>query len=459
MNQEQKQRVLAQLDPFWKLDIDKRIAEVYKDYTDLSSIAVGYYTVSELSQYSKKVISQLGQVLETPFSNILPFQYQFQNDFGNGNLGDDLTNMNALIEANNFADAVNVLTRLVYYQVANGFWDKVLEKDDKKRFARIVEMESKLNLVSEQLAKNIETNKTLLESLKTEKENLETLVTTKKKELGEIEGLLPTARNNSEELNRLLNTSTATNESINSLLTQQNTNLDTITKKIEEEKTAYTAFQKDIKELKELFNTEIENGGKKNIEFDKMLASVLEQSKTFDKQILVLNELIGKEGAVRLFNTFNDRKKDLDAPVKRWAWIVIGTGVAALLLIIGIFTNFFGLITTMPMPQSIDWQFLVINSLKSTPIMIVLFFTIKQYVRERTFQEEYAFRSAIALTVQAYGDISGSKKEDLILQAVSTIYSLPSMMKDKPTSFFGYRSKTLTDTMKEINETLKTIKK
>lgn len=459
MNQEQKQRVLAQLDPFWKLDIDKRIAEVYKDYTDLSSIAVGYYTVSELSQYSKKVISQLGQVLETPFSNILPFQYQFQNDFGNGNLGDDLTNMNALIEANNFPDAVNVLTRLVYYQVANGFWDKVLEKDDKKRFAHIVEMESKLNLASELLNKNIETNKTLLESLKSEKENLETLVSTKKKELGEIEGLLPTARNNSEELNRLLNTSTATNESINGLLTQQNTNLDTITKKIEEEKTVYTAFQKDIKELKELFNTEIENGGKKNIEFDKMLASVLEQSKTFDKQILVLNELIGKEGAVRLFNTFNDRKKDLDAPVKRWAWIVIGTGVAALLLIIGIFTNFFGLITTMPMPQSIDWQFLVINSMKSTPIMIVLFFTIKQYVRERTFQEEYAFRSAIALTVQAYGDISGSKKEDLILQAVSTIYSLPSIMKDKPTSFFGYRSKTLTDTMKEINETLKTIKK
>ncbi len=459
MNQEQKQRVLVQLEPFWKLDIDKRIAEVYKDYTDLSSIAVGYYTVSELSQYSKKVISQLGQVLETPFSNILPFQYQFQNDFGNGNLGDDLANLNANIEANNFTEAVNVLTRLVYYQVANGFWDKVLEKDDKKRFAQITEMESKLRLISEQLAKNIETNKTLLESLKTEKENLELLVATKKKELAEIEGLLPTARNNSEEINRLLNISAATNESINSLLTQQNTNLETITKKIEEEKTVYTAFQKDIKELKELFNTEIEKGSKKNVEFDKMLASVLEQSKTFDKQILVLNELIGKEGAVRLFNTFNDRKKDLEAPVKRWAWIVIGTGVAALLIIIGIFTNFFGLITTMPMPQTIDWQFLVINSLKSTPIMIVLFFTIKQYVRERTFQEEYAFRSAIALTVQAYGDISGSKKEDLILQAVSTIYSLPSMMKDKPTSFFGYRSKTLTDTMKEINETLKTIKK
>lgn len=457
MNQEQKQRVLAQLDPFWKLDIDKRIAEVYKDYTDLSSIAVGYYTVSELSLYSKKVISQLGQVLETPFSNILPFQYQFQNDFGNGNLGDDLANMNAYIEANNFTEAVNVLTRLVYYQVANGFWDKVLEKDDKKRFAQIVEMESKLKLISEQLAKNIETNKTLLESLKTEKGSLELLVTAKKKELAEIEGLLPSARNNSEEINKLLNTSTATNESINGLLTQQETKLTDITKKFDEEKVAYTTFQNEIKELKELFNTEIKSSTKKNTDFDAMLLSVTEKSKTFEDRIAVLNELIGKEGAEKLFNTFNDRRNALEKPVNRWANIVFGTGVIALALIVGIFTNFFGLVGGLP--KDVDWHYLLINSIKSLPVMIVLLFTIKQYVRERTFQEEYAFRSAIALTVQAYGDIAGTKKEELIMKAITTIYSLPSMMKEKSNSFFGYRSKILTDTMKEVNETLKTLKK
>ena len=32
MTPEHKQSILPQFDDFWKLDIDKRIAEVYKDY-------------------------------------------------------------------------------------------------------------------------------------------------------------------------------------------------------------------------------------------------------------------------------------------------------------------------------------------------------------------------------------------------------------------------------------------
>lgn len=458
MNQEQKKKIETQLEKFRDLAIDKRIAETYKDYNDFSSSTVGTFTIAEISKYSKKLIFQFEDVLKKPFSSILPFQYQFQNDFGNGNLGDDLTTMNAQLENNDFPNAVIVLARLVYYQVANGFWDKVVEKEDKKRFANISEMESKLNLQSEQVATSIITNKKLLESLKIEKENLEILIATKNKELNEIEGLLPSARHNSEEINRLFNKGTATNESINGLLTQQESKLADISKKYDEEKNEYATFQKEIKDLKEDFESEISYSKKSNEVFNELLNSVNNQSSTFDKRILTLNELIGKEGAVALFNTFNDRKKDLDEPVKIWARTVIGTGIVAFLLIVGIFTNFFGICSTMPMPETINWQFLVINSIKSIPIMIVLFFTIKQYIRERTFQEEYAFRSAIALTVQAYGDISGSKKEDLIMQAVTTIYSLPSMMKEKQNSFFGFRNKILTDTIKQMNETIKALK-
>jgi ABC-type multidrug transport system fused ATPase/permease subunit len=267
--------------------------------------------------------------------------------------------------------------------------------------------------------------------------------------------LLPTARTHSEEITRLLTSSTDTNQQISGLLNQQNSNLETIKERIKEEKEIFDEFSADLKQLKESYTEQISITTKHNATFEKQLETILDKSKTFDERIKVLNELIGKEGAVKLFNTFNDRKKELEEPVKNWAKVVFGTGIFALALIIGIFTNFFGLVGGYP--TAIDWHYLLINSLKSVPVMIVLYFAIKQYVRERSYQEEYAFRSAIALTVQAYGDIAGSKKEDLISKAVENIYNMPTMMKER-NGLFSFKTRQLTETLKELNETIKNVK-
>ncbi|HEV8515194.1 MAG TPA: hypothetical protein VGQ59_18055 [Cyclobacteriaceae bacterium] len=456
MNQEQKQKVLNHLEPFWQLNVEQKLAEAYKDYQDFSSVFIGYYTVDEFHHFSKKMISQLGQILETPLANILPFQYQFQNDFGSGNLETDLVSLNTSIGSSDFANAVGSLYRLVYYQVQNGFWSKEEEKDSKGKTERLNAFQSKLNLIGEQLGQNIESSRKLIEQLATEKENVQQLINTKNKELEQIASLIPSARTNNEEITKLLTTSTATNETINGLLNQQKANLEDITKRLADEQITYTGFQKDIKEFKELFDKEVTASTKKNVDFDKMLVSVLDRSKTFDDRIAVLNELIGKEGAVKLFSTFSDRKKELQKPVDRWGWIVFATGIITLGLTISIFTNFFGLAGGWPL--NIDWHFLIINSLKALPVMIVLLFTINQYARERNFQEEYAFRSTIALTIQAYSEIAGEKKEELIMKAITTIYTLPSTMKEKSSTFFGLKSKTLADTLKELNETIKNIK-
>jgi hypothetical protein len=446
MNQEQKQKVIAHLEPFWQLKVEERIAEVYKDYQDLSSVYIGYYSVEEFNHFSKKMISQLGQIIGTSLSNILPFQYQFQNDFGSGNLETDLANLNQFITNKDFPTAVTYLYRLVYYQVQNGFWDKDSWKDDKGRSERLNALQHKLGLVTEQITQSVTTSGKLIEQLNVERENIQQLVNTKNKELEQIAALVPTARTNGEEITKLLNTSTATNESINSLVSQQRTNLDETTKKIEE-----------LRIVKEQFDKEVSAGEKKNASFEKMLASVKEKSGTFDDRIAVLNELIGKEGAVKLFSTFNDRKNELATPVRNWAIASIVTGMVSLAVIIGIFTNFFGWLADPPKAGEIGWEFLIINSLKSIPIMVVLFFTIRQYARERNFQEEYAFRSAIALTVQAYADISGTKKEELIFKAVSNIYQTPSTMKEKQ-GFSLFRNRVLTDTLKDLSEALKNFK-
>jgi hypothetical protein len=455
MNSEHKQIIILQLDEFWKLDLDKRLAEVYKDYQDLTTIYIGYYSVTEFTEFSKRAIGQLGQILQSKLFSILPFQYQFQNDFGAGNLRDDLASFIAYCSSNDFNSAVGFLYRLVYYQVQNGLWDKDQPIDKKKKMETVGELESKLQLIAEKLKINADLNQQLIAELQVEKTSITQLVATKNTELSEIANLLPSARTHSDEITRLLTASTDSNQQITGLLNQQNSNLEIVKTKLEEEKNVYDTFQKDLKELKDSYKKEIDTTTKKNTDFEKLLASVQDRSSTFERRILVLNELIGKEGAVKLFSTFNDRKIELEKPVKRWANIVFTTGVLALVLIVAVFTNFFGKVGGFP--TAIDWHYLIINSLKSLPAMVVLFFTIRQYTKERSFQEEYAFRSAIALTIQAYGDIAGKNKEDLISKAVASIYAMPAIMKEK-SSFFVYRSKHLTDSIKELSETVKNIR-
>lgn len=455
MTSEHKTSILSQLDEFWKLDIDKRMAEVYIDYQDLTTIYIGYYSVTEFSEFSKKAIGQLEQILHSKLFSILPFQYQFQNDFGAGNLRDDLANFIAFCSNNDFNNAVGFLYRIVYYQVQNGLWDKDQPIDKKKKTEIIVELESKLQLIAEKLKINSDLNQQLITELQTEKNNITQFITTKKTELSELSNLLPTARTHSDQITRLLTASTDSNQQITGLINQQNSNFEAVKKKIEDEKIFYDNFQKDLKVLKDSYKTEIDTTTKKNADFEKLLSYVVDKSSTFDQRLMDLDELIGKEGAKALFNTFNARKLELKKPIKYWAIAVFITGIIALFLIVCIFTNFFGCMGGFP--TSVDWHYLIINSLKSFPVMIVLFFTIKQYAKERSFQEEYAFRSAIALTIQAYGDIAGKNKDELISNAVERIYALPTIMKEK-SSFFSFRSKHLIDSIKELNETVKAIK-
>ena len=420
----------------------------------MTTVYIGYYSVSEFTEFSKKAIGQLGQILQSKIFNILPFQYQFQNDFGAGNLRDDLANFNAYCSNNDFNSAVGHLYRLVYYQVQNGLWDKDQPIDKKKKTEIVDELESKLQLIAEKLRINADLNKQLLAELQAEKTSLTQLVATKNTELSEISNLLPTARIHSDEITRLMTASTDSNQQIIGLLNQQTSKLETVKTKIEEEKTVYDTFQNDLKVLKDSYKMEIATSAKKNADFDKLLTSVQDRSSTFEQRLFLLNEIIGKEGAIKLFSTFNDRKIELEKPVRRWSNIVFMTGGIALILIVGVFTNFFGFVGGFP--TSVDWHYLIINSLKSLPVMIVLFFTIKQYAKERIFQEEYAFHSAIALTIQAYGDIAGKKKEDLISKAVASIYAMPTIMREK-SSFFSLSSKHLTDSIKELNEIVKRI--
>jgi len=107
-----------------------------------------------------------------------------------------------------------------------------------------------------------------------------------------------------------------------------------------------------------------------------------------------------------------------------WRWSVIAMGIISFVIVLALFTNFFGKLGPIP---AISWESIVVNFLKSTPILFLLYYAISQYNKERNFQEEYAFKSASALTIKAYSDIlkEDINKDQLILKAVYNVYKSP----------------------------------
>lgn len=434
------------------------LAEQYAD-EDLENVIIEEMGANTFLNYIKRASKQLENELKDGDVTLLPVQYSITNDVatGNHNLQNVLQNLISNIETKNFSNAAIFLKRLIAYQIANSFWNKSRLKVHNINAVKVQELRDKLDLVTRNLNEKTDSFGTLKRDLDKERKQLQEFIASKQAELQTITKQVQSAQKNSQEIRNLLSESTKVDGEINTINQTQNRKLQEIEQRQEKERHTFSEFEKEINQLINRFKEKNEQVNDKNEEFNNLLEQVKKKSETFENQIEVLDELIGKEGAVQLFRTFKDRKEELEKPVKFWTWVVVGTSLVGFLLILCIFTNFFGQLGG-GYPTEIDWQFLLLNSLKSVPIIILIYFTIRQYVKERTFQEEYAFRSTIALTIQAYSELVGNKKDDLIMEAVSNIYSLPASMRERKVIDFGSSHKSLSEVLKELNETLKNIK-
>lgn len=186
--------------------------------------------------------------------------------------------------------------------------------------------------------------------------------------------------------------------------------------------------------------------------YEEFLKTVEERKAFFDSRNKELEELIGREVGANLFATFDKRKKELNKPVRNWAWAVIGALAVSLT---GIWLIFH--FTFLELGQNnFDLWMLFITSIKSAPLIMVLFFVIRQYGRERKFQEEYAFKSAVALTINAYAENlqEDANHDTLIMRGVQEIYRSP--ISEKPTG--RMKEKQLKDIVAEVLEGVKKVK-
>ncbi|NYT75061.1 hypothetical protein HZU72_21995 [Halomonas sp. QX-2] len=429
MNNSQKNQVQTQIDNYFQIDMTSLISAAFPN-VDENQVAIGEYTPKEFLSLANKVFNQFREELKGIYFKALPFQYQFHNEYGGADLNTDLSNFNAYVTSKRFPNAVAHLNRLVHYQAVNGFWEKSKRKYFRHSEEAVNSEKERIELVSKQLEKSAASLQDLLDDIESAKADLETFKEAKRKELSEIESLLAASRSHNNEILELHSSATSLSEKINSLN-------DASELKINETDELYKESRLELKNVREALESQasvVDTQNKEYInlknKFEKMLSLVEGKTDYFAERNEYLDDLIGREVGASLFETFKQRKGELGSSISFWKWSVPVTAIATITWIFFLFGN--GDLANL------QWQVIFINSLKALPAIGLLLFAISQYTKERNFQEEYAFKSAVALTINSYADqlVGEDNKDKLIMESVSEIYKTPiskKYSKDKET--------------------------
>lgn len=424
MTIEQKQRTQIQIDNLLKVDFSKKIIESYPKQPDIGNVIIVKMTISDFINLTKRLLNQLNKEINSNDRIILPFSYS-NAEYGSSTIDQIINTLYSQIIGNQLTHAENTLIWFAQYCLQNGFYDRSKYKIQSIDTLKLEKQKDDLDLLSENY-KSLKTHyEALLENIENSKKSLEDFHSTKIVELQQITNNLSASNSNTNQIQGLLNTSTESNTKINSLVEQVNKEKN----KIEE---LNTDTKKKFNELLDEYKTNLEELTKSEIKFkssnetfDEKLKFVENKTKYFEERNSYLDELIGREVGASLFETFKQRKTELNSPLIFWRGVVLLMGILTFVVVLAIFTNFFGILGSIP--GTYTWELITVNFFKSVPFIFLLYYTISQYNKERNFQEEYAFKSASALTIKAYSDIllNEDNKDQLILKAVYNIYKSP----------------------------------
>ena len=159
-----------------------------------------------------------------------------------------------------------------------------------------------------------------------------------------------------------------------------------------------------------------------------------------------------------LGSKFDQRQITLSDGLSFWKWGVPLVTFLSVLWVIAVFT-------WLPTHTNNEWINLLVNLLKTTPAFILMGFVFSQYGKERNLQEEYAFKSAVAMTLTAYsgmlekGDDAVNKtRQEMLLKSIQQVYLQPRIHPEKPDRIYSANGKHLKDAIQTLSEAVKNIK-
>lgn len=453
MNIAQLQSVLNILDKLEKLDVEKKLVEEFPTESNPAKVNIGHYNGEKFLSFFYRLVAQFKVELKNDALNLLlPFQYNFNNEFGNGNLESDLTNLFNHVNSKNLSTAEGWMNRLIYYQMVHGFWDRSSVNVHNLRGINASKLENKLKFIEESLDVSIKSNKELTKHLKKQKEDLDLLVNEKRQQFNEINNIFSSAQSQGQQVSSILNNSNSHLASIEKFLNQQESNLTKTKENIAQ-------YSKEYKELQAAITSVLDEAGNRFETIEKHLEYVSSKKEFIEEKEREIIKLTGKAADGVLGHTFFTRKNMLNWST--WIWLVI---LVAIVIGSGFWIHF--VFTNLSANTGTAWVDLLINTVKASPALILVGFAINQYSKERSLKEEYAFKAAVAMTINAYADeISKAFKdkdesrERMILESIQKVYLPPKFYQENNGGLFSNGSKELNETLKVMSETLKELKK
>lgn len=154
-----------------------------------------------------------------------------------------------------------------------------------------------------------------------------------------------------------------------------------------------------------------------------------------------------------LSHSFNKRKDDLSKQITKWFWACV---ITTILAIGWVCVVFFWLSAN----TESEWADILINGIKSSPLFLLLGFSISQYQKERNLMEEYAFRESVAVTLTAYLEQMPEKEDEdkrkMLISTVEQLYTKP-VIANKEYGLLKFDSKDLSETSKTLKELVETL--
>lgn len=451
MNINQKQIVLDNLEAVKSTDIEQHLIAAYPTETDFSKVNISKYNVAEFLFLFNKMISQLEEELVNGLGFLLPFTENYANDFGAVNLQSDLSNIHSYLNSNQFNPIEPILDRLIHYQIKNGFWNKSETKSHPVDLETIKKQKTFIDLNQKALDKNLIAYNGLQANLTSTISDLNILIEAKKIELNQITSLLSNANLQLTEITTIVSNASNKDTEIEGILKNIKDKLIAVSESITEYETDFTVIKKDNSTLK----LELETAIAKALEDLKKSKEGIEFIESNRAEIVRLTGMAA-DGA--LGSKFDQRQIKLENGLTIWKWAIPIITFLAGAWVVFVFKYL--------VPDFKDeWVNILVSIIKTSPGFILLGFVFSQYKKERNLQEEYAFKSAVAMTLTAYSemlsnadnDVNNSRQQ-MLLKSIELVYNQPQIHPIKSETLFSFNTKDLKETVGTLTDALKNIK-